>query len=107
MMALSYYYACKLNLPVEQKFSLPQVGKATVHAFWALSIPLVIWGGIFLGIATARKNAQHQDFCVRMPLADELNDRFRARKNLLWRVRVSEVSVVGIVGADQQHHHFG
>lgn len=57
MMALSYYYARKYRLPVEQKFSLPLVGKATVHAFWALAIPIVIWGGIFLGIATATEVA--------------------------------------------------
>lgn len=57
MMALSYYYARKLQLPVEQKFSLGQVGKTTVQAFWALFIPVVIWGGIFLGIATATEVA--------------------------------------------------
>jgi tripartite ATP-independent transporter DctM subunit len=57
MMALSYYYARKLNLPVEQKFSLRQVGVSTLHAFWALFIPIVIWGGIFLGIATATEVA--------------------------------------------------
>ena len=57
MMALSYYYARKYNLPVEQKFSLRQVGRSTLHAFWALSIPIVIWGGIFLGIATATEVA--------------------------------------------------
>jgi len=57
MMGLCYYYARKYNLPVEQKFSVREVGKATVHAFWALLIPLVIWGGIFLGIATATEVA--------------------------------------------------
>jgi tripartite ATP-independent transporter DctM subunit len=57
MMVLSYYYARKHHLPVEQSFSLRQVGKTTVRAFWALSIPLVIWGGIFLGIATATEVA--------------------------------------------------
>jgi C4-dicarboxylate transporter, DctM subunit len=57
MMALSYYYARKLKLPVEQRFSLGQVGKTTVQAFWALFIPVVIWGGIFLGIATATEVA--------------------------------------------------
>jgi tripartite ATP-independent transporter DctM subunit len=57
MMALSYYYARKLQLPVEQKFSLGQVRKTTVQAFWALFIPVVIWGGIFLGIATATEVA--------------------------------------------------
>ncbi|MET0500785.1 MAG: TRAP transporter large permease, partial [Candidatus Binatia bacterium] len=57
MMGLSYYYARKYQLPVEQKFSLARVGKTTLQAFWALFIPLVIWGGIFLGIATATEVA--------------------------------------------------
>ena len=57
MMALSYYYARKYKLPMEQKFSLRQVGTTTVQAFWALLIPIVIWGGIFLGIATATEVA--------------------------------------------------
>jgi tripartite ATP-independent transporter DctM subunit len=57
MMALSYYYARKYRLPVEQKFSLGQVGKSTTEAFWALFIPVVIWGGILLGIATATEVA--------------------------------------------------
>jgi C4-dicarboxylate transporter, DctM subunit len=57
MMALSYYYARKYQLPVEQKFSLRRVGTTTVQAFWALVIPIVIWGGIFLGIATATEVA--------------------------------------------------
>ncbi len=57
MMVLSYYYARKYNLPVEQNFSIRQVGKSTAEAFWALFIPIVIWGGIFLGIATATEVA--------------------------------------------------
>jgi tripartite ATP-independent transporter DctM subunit len=57
MMGLSYYYARKHNFPVEQRFSLPEVGRSTIHAFWALFIPIVIWGGIFLGIATATEVA--------------------------------------------------
>ena len=57
MMVLCYYYARKYNLPVEQKFSVRQVGKSTIEALWALSIPVVIWGGIFLGIATATEVA--------------------------------------------------
>jgi tripartite ATP-independent transporter DctM subunit len=57
MMALCYYYARKYNLPVEQGFSLRAVGRSTVQAFWALMIPIVIWGGIFLGIATATEVA--------------------------------------------------
>jgi tripartite ATP-independent transporter DctM subunit len=57
MMALSYYYARKYNLPVEQKFSVREVGRSTVQAFWALFIPVVIWVGILGGIATATEVA--------------------------------------------------
>jgi len=57
MMALCYYYARKYNRPVEQGFSLRAVGRSTIQAFWALMIPIVIWGGIFLGIATATEVA--------------------------------------------------
>ena len=57
MMGLCYYYARKYNLPKEQKFSLREVGRSTVHAFWALLIPVVIWVGILGGIATATEVA--------------------------------------------------
>ena len=57
MMALSYYYARKLDLPREASFSLVRVGRATRQAFWALVIPVVIFGGIFAGIATATEVA--------------------------------------------------
>ena len=57
MMGLCYYYARKLNLPVEQKFSLREVGRSTAKAFWALFIPVVIWAGILGGVATATEVA--------------------------------------------------
>jgi C4-dicarboxylate transporter, DctM subunit len=57
MMGLAYYYARKLNLPVEQKFSIREVGRSTRQAFWALLIPVVIWVGILGGIATATEVA--------------------------------------------------
>lgn len=57
MMGLAYYYARKYNLPVEQKFSLREVGRSTLQAFWALMIPIVIWVGILGGIATATEVA--------------------------------------------------
>ena len=57
MMALSYYFARKLNLPSERSFSLRRAGGSFVEAFWALMIPLVIFGGIFGGIATATEVA--------------------------------------------------
>ena len=57
MMGLCYYYARKYNLPMEKNFSLREVGRSTVQAFWALTIPLVIWVGILGGIATATEVA--------------------------------------------------
>ncbi len=53
MMALSYYFACKRGYPAEASFSLRALGRAFKDGFWALMIPVVIWGGIFGGIATA------------------------------------------------------
>jgi len=57
MMGLCYYYARKYNLPMEQKFSVREVGRSTVLAFWALFIPVVIWVGILGGVATATEVA--------------------------------------------------
>jgi C4-dicarboxylate transporter, DctM subunit len=57
MMGLCYYYARKYALPMEQKFSIREVGRSTLRAFWALFIPVVIWAGILGGIATATEVA--------------------------------------------------
>jgi C4-dicarboxylate transporter, DctM subunit len=57
MMGLCYYYARKYNLPMERRFSIREVGRSTVQAFWALFIPIVIWVGILGGIATATEVA--------------------------------------------------
>ena len=57
MMGLCYYYARKYNLPKEKQFSVREVGRSTVQAFWALTIPIVIWVGILGGIATATEVA--------------------------------------------------
>jgi C4-dicarboxylate transporter DctM subunit len=53
MMALSYYFARTRDYPAEAAFSLRGLGRALQGGFWALVIPVVIWGGIFGGIATA------------------------------------------------------
>ena len=57
MMGLCYYYARKLNLPMEKEFSVREVGRSTLHAGWALFIPVVIWAGILGGVATATEVA--------------------------------------------------
>jgi len=53
MMVLSYYFARTRDYPAETAFSPRGVGRALKDGFWALMIPVVIWGGIFGGIATA------------------------------------------------------
>ncbi|HXZ44789.1 MAG TPA: TRAP transporter large permease [archaeon] len=53
MMVLSYYFARTRDYPAEAAFSPRGVGRALKDGFWALMIPVVIWGGIFGGIATA------------------------------------------------------
>jgi C4-dicarboxylate transporter, DctM subunit len=53
MMALSYHIARKRNYPAEASFSFRVLWSALKHGFFALLIPLVIWGGIFGGLATA------------------------------------------------------
>ena len=57
MMALCYYYARRYNYPVEERFSLIRVAETSVEAGWAMAIPVVIWGGILLGVATATEVA--------------------------------------------------
>jgi tripartite ATP-independent transporter DctM subunit len=78
MMALAYYYARKFNLPKEQRFSIREVGRSTLHAFWALFIPAVIWVGILGGIATATEVAAlavAAAFLIGMLIYRELNGR--------------------------------
>jgi tripartite ATP-independent transporter DctM subunit len=53
MMVLSYYFARTRGYPAETAFSLRVLGRALKDGFWALMIPVVIWGGIFGGMATA------------------------------------------------------
>jgi C4-dicarboxylate transporter DctM subunit len=53
MMLLSYYFARARGYPTEAAFSLQVLWRTFREGFWALMIPVVIWGGIFGGIATA------------------------------------------------------
>jgi C4-dicarboxylate transporter DctM subunit len=57
LMALCYYYAWKNNFPVEQRFSINKLIQATKEAAWALSLPVIILGGIFGGFVTATEGA--------------------------------------------------
>ncbi len=57
MLCLCYWFARRYNLPREEAFSLPRLGKAAREAFWALLLPVIILGGIFGGIVTATEGA--------------------------------------------------
>ena len=57
MMGLCHYYAVKLNWPVEQMFQWSKLWTAFKDAFWALTLPFIILGGIFGGVVTATEGA--------------------------------------------------
>ncbi|EJS86794.1 hypothetical protein AAUPMB_16605, partial [Pasteurella multocida subsp. multocida str. Anand1_buffalo] len=52
-----YYYAVKYNLPREEHFSLSKLCTAFKNAFWALTLPVLILGGIISGFTTATEAA--------------------------------------------------
>ncbi|CCN35845.1 putative TRAP-type C4-dicarboxylate transport system, large permease component [Vibrio nigripulchritudo SO65] len=57
MMALSYYFAIRYNLPREEAFSWKNLKQKFKDAIWALFLPVIILGGIFGGIVTATEGA--------------------------------------------------
>jgi tripartite ATP-independent transporter DctM subunit len=57
MMGLCYWYAVKYDLPREEAFSLRKLWVAFKEAGWALTLPVIILGGIFGGIVTATEGA--------------------------------------------------
>jgi len=57
MMGLCYWYAVRYNLPREDAFSLSKLWVAFKEAGWALTLPVIILGGIFGGIVTATEGA--------------------------------------------------
>ncbi len=57
MMGLCYWYAVKYDLPREEAFSLRRLWVAFKEAGWALTLPVIILGGIFGGIVTATEGA--------------------------------------------------
>jgi tripartite ATP-independent transporter DctM subunit len=56
-MGLCYWYAIKNNWPVEQIFQWGKLWRAFKEAFWALTLPVIILGGIFGGVVTATEGA--------------------------------------------------
>ncbi|MES1924552.1 TRAP transporter large permease [Salinisphaera sp. T31B1] len=54
---MAYYLARRNNYPVEDKFQLSRLASAFKNAFWALTIPVIVLGGIFGGFVTATEGA--------------------------------------------------
>jgi len=57
LMAVAYVIAIKHDFPVEDAFELRRVATTLKDAAWALSLPVVILGGIFTGWVTATEGA--------------------------------------------------
>jgi C4-dicarboxylate transporter, DctM subunit len=57
MMLLCYWYAVRENHPRDGRFQLSRAWASFKDTFWALTLPLIILGGIFGGIVTATEGA--------------------------------------------------
>ena len=57
LMGMAYWFARRYNLPREEAFQWARVRRTFREAFWALTLPLIILGGIFGGIVTATEGA--------------------------------------------------
>ncbi len=57
MMGVAYAMAVRHNYPVEAAFQLRRVVETFKEAAWALSLPVIILGGIFTGWVTATEGA--------------------------------------------------
>jgi tripartite ATP-independent transporter DctM subunit len=57
LMGMAYWFARRLNLPVEEAFQWPRIWKTFKEAFWAFTLPLIILGAIFGGWVTATEGA--------------------------------------------------
>ena len=57
MMLVAYFLARKHDFPREQEFQLGRVWRTFRDAGWALTLPLIILGGIFSGWVTATEGA--------------------------------------------------
>ncbi|GAB3677445.1 TRAP transporter large permease [Salinisphaera aquimarina] len=54
---MAYFLARRNNYPVEERFRVSRLVEAFKNAFWALTIPVIILGGIFGGFVTATEGA--------------------------------------------------
>ncbi len=57
LMLVTYLLAVRYDLPRAEGFDLCHVWRSFKEAFWALTMPVIILGGIFSGIVTATEGA--------------------------------------------------
>lgn len=57
MMAISYIYAKRKNLPIEESFNIKNIKKTAKEAGLTFILPIIILGGIFGGFVTATEAA--------------------------------------------------
>lgn len=57
LMAVTYVLALRYDLPRDERFEFARVRKTFLEAFWALTMPVIILGGIFSGLVTATEGA--------------------------------------------------
>ena len=57
LMAVAYWFARRYNFPVEESLDWRNVRHTFREASWALTLPLIILGGIFGGVVTATEGA--------------------------------------------------
>lgn len=57
LMIVTHFYARRLRLPIEQKFKVVGLARSFWEAIWALTLPVIIIGGILGGIFTPTEAA--------------------------------------------------
>jgi tripartite ATP-independent transporter DctM subunit len=57
LMGMAYWFARRYNYPVEESFRWANVRRTFREAGWALTLPVIILGGIFGGVVTATEGA--------------------------------------------------
>ena len=57
LMLVTYFLAVRYDLPREESFNLCRLAQAFREVAWALTMPVIILGGIFSGIVTATEGA--------------------------------------------------
>lgn len=57
LMVVTYVLAVRYDLPRDERFDLCNVWRSFREAFWALTMPVIILGGIFSGVVTATEGA--------------------------------------------------